>query len=161
MTALLEVTDLRVLLHTGRQPVRAVDGLSLAIHPGETFALLGESGSGKSITALSIMRLLPDAGEIVHGSVRLNGDELLTLPESAMRKVRGNRIGMIFQEPMLSLNPVMTTGAQIGEVLLQHSGLRGAALQIRILELMRQVGIPDPARRMAEYPFQFSGGMKQ
>lgn len=107
------------------------------------------------------MRLLPDAGEIVHGSVRLNGDELLTLPESAMRKVRGNRIGMIFQEPMLSLNPVMTTGAQIGEVLLQHSGLRGAALQIRILELMRQVGIPDPARRMAEYPFQFSGGMKQ
>lgn len=161
MTALLEVTDLRVLLHTGRQPVRAVDGLSLAIHPGETFALLGESGSGKSITALSIMRLLPDAGEIVHGSVRLNGDELLTLPESAMRKVRGNRIGMIFQEPMLSLNPVMTTGAQIGEVLLQHSGLRGAALQTRILELMRQVGIPDPARRMAEYPFQFSGGMKQ
>lgn len=96
MTALLEVTDLRVLLHTGRQPVRAVDGLSLAIHPGKTFALLGESGSGKSITALSIMRLLPDAGEIVHGSVRLNGDELLTLPESVMRKVRGNRIGMIF-----------------------------------------------------------------
>ncbi|MDF0677860.1 MAG: ATP-binding cassette domain-containing protein [Nitrosomonas sp.] len=161
MTALLEVTDLRVLLHTGRQPVRAVDGLSLAIHPGETFALLGESGSGKSITALSIMRLLPDAGEIVHGSVRLNGDELLTLPEFTMRKVRGNRIGMIFQEPMLSLNPVMTTGAQIGEVLLQHSGLRGAALQTRILELMRQVGIPDPAQRMAEYPFQFSGGMKQ
>ncbi|MCC6916609.1 dipeptide ABC transporter ATP-binding protein [Nitrosomonas sp.] len=161
MTALLEITDLRVLLHSGRQPVRAVDGLSLAVHPGETFALLGESGSGKSITALSIMRLLPDAGEITHGSIRLNGDELLTLPEYAMRKVRGNRIGMIFQEPMLSLNPVMTTGAQIEEVLLQHAHLRGTALQARVLELLRQVGIPDPARRMAEYPFQFSGGMKQ
>lgn len=161
MTALLEITDLRVQLHSGQQPVRAVDGLSLVIHPGETFALLGESGSGKSITALSVMRLLPDAGEITHGSIRLNGSELLTLPEYAMRKIRGNRIGMIFQEPMLSLNPVMTTGAQIEEVLLQHSHLRGAALQARILELLRQVGIPDPARRMAEYPFQFSGGMKQ
>lgn len=161
MTALLEINDLNVLLHTGRQPVHAVDGLSLAIQPGETFALLGESGSGKSITALSVMRLLPDTGEIVHGSIRLNGDELLTLPESAMRHIRGSRIGMIFQEPMLSLNPVMTTGEQIREVLLQHSGLRGTALQTRILELLRQVGIPDPTRRMTEYPFQFSGGMKQ
>jgi len=161
MTALLEINNLNVLLHTGRQPVHAVNGLSLVIHPGETFALLGESGSGKSITALSVMRLLPDAGEIVHGSIRLNGDELLTLPESTMRHIRGNRIGMIFQEPMLSLNPVMTTGAQIEEVLLQHSDLRGTALQTRILELLRQVGIPDPAQRMAEYPFQFSGGMKQ
>ncbi len=161
MTPLLKIADLSVVLHTGQQPVHAVDGLALAIQPGETFALLGESGCGKSMTALSVMRLLPEAGEIIRGSVRLNGDELLTLPESAMRKVRGNRIGMIFQEPMLSLNPVMTTGAQIGEVLLQHSGLRGAAVQTRILELLQQVGIPDPARRMAEYPFQFSGGMKQ
>ncbi|SEJ15672.1 dipeptide ABC transporter ATP-binding protein [Nitrosomonas eutropha] len=161
MTALLEINELKVQLHTGRQPVRAVDGLSLAIRPGETFALLGESGCGKSMTALSIMRLLPEAGEITHGSICLNGDELLALPESAMREVRGNRIGMIFQEPMLSLNPVMTTGAQIEEVLLQHSNLRGAAAQTRILELLRQVGIPDPARRIKEYPFQFSGGMKQ
>ncbi|MXS86285.1 ABC transporter ATP-binding protein [Nitrosomonas sp. HPC101] len=161
MTALLEINALRVQLRTDRQPIRAVDGLSLVIHPGETFALLGESGCGKSMTALSVMRLLPEAGEITHGSIRLNGDELLILPESTMRKVRGNRIGMIFQEPMLSLNPVMTTGAQIEEVLLQHFSLRGAAIQARILELMRQVGIPDPARRIKEYPFQFSGGMKQ
>ena len=161
MTALLEIDALKVQLRTGRQPVRAVDGLSLAIQPGETFALLGESGCGKSMTALSVMRLLPETGEVTQGSIRLNGEELLSLPESAMRKVRGNRIGMIFQEPMLSLNPVMTTGEQIEEVLSQHSGLRGAAAQARILELLRQVGIPDPARRIKEYPFQFSGGMKQ
>lgn len=125
MTALLEIDALKVQLRTGRQPVRAVDGLSLAIQPGETFALLGESGCGKSMTALSVMRLLPETGEVTQGSIRLNGEELLSLPESAMRKVRGNRVGMIFQEPMLSLNPVMTTGEQIEEVLSQHSGLRG------------------------------------
>lgn len=161
MTALLEINALKVQLRTGRQSVHAVDGLSFAIQPGETFALLGESGCGKSMTALSVMRLLPETGKITHGSIRLNGAELLSLPESAMRKVRGNHIGMIFQEPMLSLNPVMTTGAQIEEVLLQHSSLRGAAAQARILELLHQVGIPDPARRIKEYPFQFSGGMKQ
>jgi peptide/nickel transport system ATP-binding protein len=161
MTPLLEVNDLRVILQTGTSPVCAVDGLTLEICQGETFALLGESGCGKSMTALSIMRLLPEVGEIVQGSIRLNGDELLALPEASMRKVRGNRIGMIFQEPMLSLNPVMTVGAQIEEVLLQHSTLRGAAVQSRILELLRQVGIPDPFRRVTEYPFQFSGGMKQ
>lgn len=161
MTALLEIDALKVQLHTAQQPVRAVDGLSLTIHPGETFALLGESGCGKSMTALSIMRLLPDAGRITHGSIRLNGNELLALPEFAMRRVRGNRIGMIFQEPMLSLNPVMTTGEQIEEVLIQHTSLRGAAAQARILELLQQVGIPDPVQRIKEYPFQFSGGMKQ
>src|SRR5690606_34209227 len=134
---------------------------SLTIQPGETFALLGESGCGKSMTALSIMRLLPEAGNITHGSIRLNGNELLTLPESAMRKIRGNHFGMIFQEPMLSLNPVMTTGEQIEEVLVQHSNLRGAAAQTRVLELLQQVGIPDPENRIREYPFQFSGGMKQ
>ncbi len=161
MTALLEINALQVQLRTGRQPIRAVDGLSLTIQSGETFALLGESGCGKSMTALSIMRLLPETGEITQGSIRLNGNELLSLPESAMRKVRGNHIGMIFQEPMLSLNPVMTTGEQIEEVLLQHSKLKGTAIQTRILELLHQVGIPDPVRRIKEYPFQFSGGMKQ
>jgi peptide/nickel transport system ATP-binding protein len=161
MTALLEISALKVQLCTGQQPVHAVDGLSLTIQPGETFALLGESGCGKSMTALSIMRLLPEAGNITHGSIRLNGNELLTLPESAMRKIRGNHIGMIFQEPMLSLNPVMTTGEQIEEVLVQHSNLRGAAAQTRVLELLQQVGIPDPESRIREYPFQFSGGMKQ
>lgn len=161
MTPLLDVHNLEVHLHTGGQPVRPVDGVAFSVHSGKTFALLGESGCGKSMTALSIMRLLPDVGEIMRGSVRLNGDELLTLPESSMRSVRGKRIGMIFQEPMLSLNPVMTTGAQIEEILLQHTNLRGTAVRQRILELLHQVGIPDPPQRIAEYPFQFSGGMKQ
>jgi peptide/nickel transport system ATP-binding protein len=161
MTSLLEINNLRTILWTGMQPVRAVDGLTLEIYRGETFALLGESGCGKSMTALSIMRLLPEVGEIIQGSIQLNGDDLLMLPEAAMRAVRGNRIGMIFQEPMLSLNPVMTVGAQIEEVLLRHSSLRSVAMRARILELLEQVGIPDPTRRLAEYPFQFSGGMKQ
>ncbi|SDX47769.1 ABC transporter ATP-binding protein [Nitrosomonas halophila] len=161
MKPLLAIDNLRTILRTGAQPVRAVDGLTLEIQRGETFALLGESGCGKSMTALSIMRLLPDGGDIVQGSIRLNGDELLTLPEAAMRAVRGGRIGMIFQEPMLSLNPVMTVGEQIEEVLARHFTIGHAAAQARILELLAQVGIPDPARRKTEYPFQFSGGMKQ
>lgn len=161
MKPLLAIDNLTTILRTGAQPVRTVDGLTLEIQRGETFALLGESGCGKSMTALSIMRLLPDGGDIVQGSIRLNGDELLTLPEAAMRAVRGGRIGMIFQEPMLSLNPVMTVGEQIEEVLARHFTISHAAAQARILELLAQVGIPDPARRKTEYPFQFSGGMKQ
>ncbi|HEV7928890.1 MAG TPA: ABC transporter ATP-binding protein, partial [Nitrosospira sp.] len=125
------------------------------------FALLGESGCGKSMTALSVMRLLPESGEIVGGSVRLGEKDLLLLPEAAMRGVRGKRISMVFQEPMLSLNPVMTVAEQIGEVLRRHFDLRGLAEQQRIVEILNQVGIPDAPRRMHEYPFQFSGGMKQ
>ncbi|WP_187789225.1 ATP-binding cassette domain-containing protein, partial [Salmonella sp. S088_02709] len=116
----------------GATPVRAVDGLTLTISPGETFALLGESGCGKSMTALSIMRLLPDAGEIVAGQIRLDGADLLQLSESEMRKIRGKHIGMIFQEPMLSLNPVMTIAQQIEEVLKQHLNLPREAVQGRI-----------------------------
>jgi peptide/nickel transport system ATP-binding protein len=161
MSALLEINNLRTLLHTGKLPVRAVDGLSFKLNRGETFALLGESGCGKSMTALSIMRLLPDAGEILTGSINLNGRDLLQLPESAMRQVRGKQISMIFQEPMLSLNPVMTIAEQIAEVLSQHFRLDKPAAQKRILQLLDQVGIPDAKQRMHEYPFQFSGGMKQ
>ena len=161
MNALVEINQLRTVLHTGAEPIRAVDGLSLKINPGETFALLGESGCGKSMTALSIMRLLPDAGEIVSGHVDINGTDLLRLPELAMRTIRGKRISMIFQEPMLSLNPVMTIAEQIAEVLKQHLQLSDQAIQNRIVELLEQVGIPDAERRMHEYPFQFSGGMKQ
>ncbi len=161
MTFLLQIENLETILHTGATPVRAVDGLTLQIQQGETFALLGESGCGKSMTALSIMRLLPEAGEIVAGSIRIGGEDLLLLPEAAMRSVRGKRISMIFQEPMLSLNPVMTVAQQIGEVLQRHFNLRGTTVQERVLEIMNQVGIPDAARRMTEYPFQFSGGMKQ
>ena len=158
---LLEVNELRTWLASGETVVRAVDGLSFSIDAGETFALLGESGSGKSITALSIMRLLPDAGRVVSGEIRMDSADLLALPETAMRSVRGRRIAMIFQEPGTSLNPVMTVGAQIVEVLERHTDLRGEAAHDRTLELLESVGIPDSQRRLDEYPFQMSGGMKQ
>lgn len=161
MDNLLQIEQLETVLHTSDKPIRAVDGLSLSIAPGETFALLGESGCGKSMTALSIMRLLPDIGEIIAGKVKIHGTDILQLPETGMRKIRGKRIGMIFQEPMLSLNPVMTIAEQIEEVLKQHLNLTKDAAQHRIWELLEQVGIPDAPRRMHEYPFQFSGGMKQ
>jgi peptide/nickel transport system ATP-binding protein len=159
--ALLEVKHLSTWLDTGDAVVHAVDGLTFEIARGETFALLGESGSGKSMTALSVMRLLPDAGRIVSGQVLLDGTDLVALPEIAMRNVRGERIAMIFQEPASSLNPVMTVGSQIVEVLERHTKLRGAAADKRAVELLDSVGIPDAARRVHEYPFQMSGGMKQ
>jgi peptide/nickel transport system ATP-binding protein len=159
---LLQVRDLSVRIGRGERAVRPVDKVSFDIRPGETFALLGESGCGKSMTALALLRLLPEpAGEIIGGSVKLNGEELLGLTESGMRTVRGARIAMIFQEPMTSLNPVMTVGAQIAESVEQHLRLRGAAMRRRVLELLDQVGIPDVERRYDEYPHQLSGGMKQ
>ncbi len=158
---LLVVENLRVRLDAGKTQVRAVDGVSFSIDPHETFALLGESGCGKSMTALSLMRLLPEAGHIESGSVLLDGQDLLGLPEIAMRAVRGKRIAMIFQEPMTSLNPVMTIGKQIAETLHRHTDLRGQAVQARVLELLDAVGIPDAKARYHDYPFQFSGGMKQ
>ncbi|MCB1985689.1 MAG: ABC transporter ATP-binding protein [Burkholderiales bacterium] len=161
MNTLLEIDNLKTILHTGNNPVRAVDGLSIKINKGETYALLGESGCGKSMTALSIMRLLPDSGEILSGSIKLSGEDILQLPETGMRRIRGKQISMIFQEPMLSLNPVMTIAEQIDEVLKQHFKLDNKSAQNRILELLGQVGIPDAQRRMHEYSFQFSGGMKQ
>ena len=158
---LLHVVGLRTWVDAGSAVVRAVDGVSFDIARGETFALVGESGCGKSLTALSIMRLLPDAGQIVGGKIELDGVDLLALPETRMRDVRGARVAMIFQEPMLSLNPVMTVGAQIAETLERHTDLEGASLERRVLELLEAVGIPDAARRRHEYAFQLSGGMKQ
>ncbi|MBI5435921.1 MAG: ABC transporter ATP-binding protein [Nitrosomonadales bacterium] len=158
MTELLKVSSLVTRLNNG---ARIVDDISFSIQPGETFALLGESGCGKSMTALSLMRLLPDEIRIASGAVQLGGQDLLALPERAMREVRGGQMAMIFQEPGLSLNPVMTVGEQIAEALELHQKLRGAAAQGRCVELLDQVGIPDAARRMHEYPFQLSGGMKQ
>ncbi|MGH8633623.1 MAG: oligopeptide/dipeptide ABC transporter ATP-binding protein, partial [Burkholderiales bacterium] len=158
---LLRVRDLKTWLATGDAIVRAVDGVSFDVQRGETFALVGESGCGKSMTALSIMRLLPDAGGVVGGSVELDGSDLLQLPESRMRDVRGRRVGMIFQEPALSLNPVMTAGEQIAEAIRRHSRLTGVALEARVLELIEAVRVPDAARRCHEYPFQLSGGMMQ
>jgi peptide/nickel transport system ATP-binding protein len=158
---MLEVTDLRLGFVAGNRTLAAVDGISFAISKGETFALLGESGCGKSATAQGIMRLLPTAGRILGGSIRLDGENLLALPEAEMRERRGGKMAMIFQEPATSLNPVMTVGRQIGEVLWRHRGLAGQEARARGIELLRQVGIADPERRLDEYPFQLSGGMKQ
>ncbi len=159
---LLDVRNLKVRLGRGGNAVRPVDGVSFSIARGETFALLGESGCGKSMTALSLLRLLPQpAGEITGGSVRLDGEELLALPESGMRSIRGGRIAMIFQEPQTSLNPVMTVGAQIAESLALHKQMFGDAARAEVIRLLDAVGIPDAPRRYGEYPHQLSGGMKQ
>jgi peptide/nickel transport system ATP-binding protein len=158
---LLQIEGLRTWLAAGELSVRAVDGVDLEIRRGETFALLGESGCGKSMTALSILRLLPAAGRILAGAVRLDGTDLLRIPERQMRAVRGGRIAMIFQEPHTSLNPVLTVGAQVAESLHRHQGLGRRAIAARVVELLDAVGIPDPARRAGEYPHQLSGGMKQ
>jgi peptide/nickel transport system ATP-binding protein len=158
---MLKVDNLRLGFTAGKKTLAAVDGISFAISQGETFALLGESGCGKSATAQGIMRLLPAAGRILDGNVALEGEPLLSLSEADMRAYRGGRMAMIFQEPATSLNPVLTVGRQIGEVLERHLGLRGAAATERMVDLLRQVGIADPERRLTEYPFQLSGGMKQ
>ncbi len=159
---LLEVKNLNTWFDSRAGRANVVDDVSFSIRRGETFALLGESGCGKSMTALSIMQLLPNqAANNMSGEVLLEGQDLLQLPEVAMRTVRGNRIAMIFQEPMTSLNPVLTVGVQIGEVLTKHKGLKGAASKARIIELLEAVGIPDPTQRIDEYPHQLSGGMKQ
>ena len=159
---ILKVTDLKTWFHTDGGIVRAVDGISFEVRRGETFALLGESGCGKSMTALSIMRLVPEpTGRIVSGETWLGGQDLCALPEVAMRPLRGRRLSMIFQEPMTSLNPVMTVGSQIAETLEHHLSLGGTAAKKRSCDLLASVGIPDPIRRYDEYPHQMSGGMKQ
>jgi peptide/nickel transport system ATP-binding protein len=162
MTAgVLQVENLKVALDADAGLVKAIDGLSLSIRRGETFALVGESGCGKSMTALALMRLLPDSGSITHGSVTLEGQDVLALPESSMRAVRGGRIGMIFQEPATSLNPVMRVGEQVVEAIEAHTPLRGAAARAKAIEWLGRVGIPEPERRIDEYPFRLSGGQKQ
>ena len=158
----LEVRDLRTTLFTRRGEMKAVDGLSLTVGAGETVALVGESGCGKSLSALSIMRLLPDPpARIVGGEVRLNGRDIVALSEDRMLDVRGKEIGMIFQDPMSSLNPVATIEKQIVEVLTAHADLSRSAARARALELLELVGMPDAARRLDAYPHQLSGGMCQ
>jgi len=160
-TPLLTVNGLDVDVAGESGMTHAVKRLQLAISQRETFALVGESGCGKSMTALALLRLLPDAGRIVGGQIDLDGEDLNRLPESAMRGVRGGRIGIIFQEPSTSLNPVMRVGDQIIETLTAHTPLRGAAARARAIDWLRRVGIPEPERRIDDYPFQFSGGQKQ
>jgi peptide/nickel transport system ATP-binding protein len=158
---LLDVRDLRIAFASGRSLLAAVDGISFEVAAGETLALLGESGCGKSATALGLLRLLPAAGRMLGGEVRFAGRDLLRLPEAEMRAVRGGGMAMIFQEPATSLNPVLTVGRQLAEVLERHLGLAGPAVRARSLELLTAVGLADPERRLGEYPFQLSGGMKQ
>ncbi len=160
---LLEVNNLKTCFgDIDNKPIRAVDGVSFKINRGETFAILGESGCGKSITALSIMQLVPSpAGKITEGTIIYNGEDLLKKSEIEMRSVRGNRIAMIFQEPMTSLNPVLTVQQQIEEVLLQHRGLKGRAAWQEVIALLDSVGIPVAEQRAKDYPHQLSGGMKQ
>ncbi|HSN41131.1 MAG TPA: ABC transporter ATP-binding protein, partial [Burkholderiales bacterium] len=159
---LLEVDGLKTHFYTRDGVVRAVDGVSFSVHPGETLAVVGESGCGKSVTSLSILRLIASPpGRTVAGRLMFAGRDLLSLSESEMRAVRGNEISMIFQEPMTSLNPVLTIGRQIAETLTLHRGLsRGAALA-RAVEMLRLVNMPEPERRVAQYPHQISGGMRQ
>src|ERR1700731_438147 len=159
---ILEVADLRTWFFTRDGVVRAVDGVSFHVIPGETLAIVGESGCGKSVTALSILRLIPSPpGRIVSGMIRFAGRDLLGLSEAQMREVRGNEISMIFQEPMTSLNPVLTIGHQIAETLTLHQGLDRRAALAKAVDMLRLVHIPEARRRIGEYPHQLSGGMRQ
>lgn len=158
---LLSVADLRVAFRQGPEWVPAVAGVSFEIGKGECFALVGESGSGKSVTALSVLRLLPQNGRIQSGRVVLDGADVFAVSERDMGSIRGGKIGIVFQDPMTSLNPVLTIGQQIAETLMLHRHLKGVALRRRSMELLDQVGLPHPDRHLSEYPHQLSGGMRQ
>ena len=159
--ALLEVENLQTHFRTPDGVNRAVDGVSFHVEAGETLAIVGESGCGKSVTAMSILRLIPEPPGKIAGAIRFQGTDLLTLSDREMREMRGNDISMIFQEPMTSLNPVLTVGRQIGETLRLHQGLDTQAAEAAPIEMLRLVGIPEPKRRVREYPHQLSGGMRQ
>jgi peptide/nickel transport system ATP-binding protein len=157
---LIEVKDLGIRLNTSRGPAQAVRGVSFALKRGETLGLVGESGCGKSITALALMGLLPDSA-VVSGSIRLEGSELVGLSDASYCKLRGNRISMIFQEPMTALNPMHTIGRQVAEPLRRHTGCSAAEARKETIALLDRVGLPDAAKRVDAYPHQFSGGQRQ
>ncbi len=162
VTKLLEIRDLKTQFFTSAGVVRAVDGITYDVAPGETVAVVGESGCGKSVSAMSILRLIPDPpGRIVDGSIMFDGKDLLALSEAEMRDVRGRDIGMIFQEPMTSLNPVLTIERQLTETLEEHLDVTRAAARARALEMLNLVGISEPERRLKQYPHHLSGGMRQ
>ncbi|MFZ5517476.1 MAG: ABC transporter ATP-binding protein [Candidatus Zhuqueibacterota bacterium] len=159
---LLSVRNLKTYFYTSDGIARAVDDVSWSVNAGETIGLVGESGCGKSVTALSVLRLIPEPpGRIESGEIVFRGKNLLDLPLEEMRKIRGNEISMIFQEPMTSLNPVFTIGAQIMEVIQLHQGLKKKDARDKAIDMLRRVGIPSPERRVSEYPHELSGGMKQ
>jgi len=159
--SLITIDNLKTYFFTEEGTVPAVDGISLSIKQGETLGLVGESGCGKSVTSLSIMRLIPLPGEIVEGKIMFDSVDLLSLSEQEMRKIRGNKISMIFQEPMTSLNPVFTIGTQISEAIQLHQNLDKHEVKKRTIEMLRLVGIPSPELRFNDYPHQLSGGMRQ
>jgi peptide/nickel transport system ATP-binding protein/oligopeptide transport system ATP-binding protein len=162
MAELINIVNLQTHFKTDGKIVRAVDNISFSLQEKETVAVVGESGSGKSVTSLSIMRLIPNPpGEIVGGQVIFHGEDLLTLPEKKMREIRGNKISMIFQEPMTSLNPVHRIGDQIAEAIILHQGLKKQEAWNRAVDLLRTIGIPSPEKRAFDYPHQLSGGMRQ
>ena len=162
MVPALVIDNLHTRFFTRDGVVRAIEGLSLTVQAGEVLGIVGESGCGKSVTALSVMRLIPpQSGRIVQGTVRFEGQDLAALSDAEMRKIRGNQIAMVFQEPMTSLNPVHTVGGQIAEAVRIHQGLSRSAAMARAVEMLSLVRIPDPARRVHDYPHQFSGGMRQ
>lgn len=159
---LLKISDLATHFHTEEGVVKAVDGVDFEVRRGEVLGVVGESGCGKSMTSMSILRLVPKPqGKIVRGQMIFEGQDLLTLSEEEMRKIRGNRIALISQDPMTSLNPVLTVGEQIMEAIQLHQGLDKAAAKAKAIEMLRKVGIPSPEKRVDEYPHQFSGGMRQ
>ncbi|MBV9801793.1 MAG: ABC transporter ATP-binding protein, partial [Solirubrobacterales bacterium] len=158
---LLELEDLRTQIKLRSGTVHAVDGLSLALDAGETLGIVGESGCGKTMAAMSIMRLLPRGGYIAGGEIRLNGSDLVKLSAAELRKVRGNEIGMVFQDPMTSLNPTMTIGRQIAEVVLTHREVSKEQAMTRAAEVLDLVGLPRPAERLRDFPHQLSGGLRQ
>ncbi len=159
---LFEINELHTYFYTEAGTVKAVDGVSFDIYKGEVLAIVGESGSGKSVSALSINRLIPNPpGEIVSGTIKYNGINLLDLSYEEMRKYRGQDIAMIFQEPMTSLNPVFKIAVQMNEILMKHENLKWKEANERSIAMLDAVGMPDPAKRMKEYPHQFSGGMRQ
>jgi oligopeptide/dipeptide ABC transporter ATP-binding protein len=162
MAKLLEVKNLRTYFYTQEGVVRAVDGVSWDLEEGETLGLVGESGCGKSVTAMSILRLIPQPpGRIVDGEIIFEGKDLLKMDSNEIRSIRGNRIGMVFQEPMTSLNPVLTIGNQLTEAVKLHLGLEQEEADARAVELLEMVGIPEARQRLNDYPHQFSGGMRQ
>ncbi len=158
---LLTISNLSTHFPTEGGPVKAVDGITLQVAAGRVLGLVGESGCGKTMTALSVMRIVPPPGRVVGGSIRFQGQELLALGEREMQRVRGHRIAMIFQEPMTALNPVLTVGEQVAEMLRHHLKMSRAEAKARTIELFRQVGIPSPEERYRAYPHQLSGGLRQ
>ncbi|HEX3920842.1 MAG TPA: ABC transporter ATP-binding protein, partial [Streptosporangiaceae bacterium] len=161
MAPLLEISDLRTEIRLKQGTVHAVDGVSIHVDAGETLGIVGESGCGKTMTALSIMNLLPNGGSVVDGSITLDGQQINGLADDDMRRIRGNDIGMIFQDPLTSLNPTMTVGKQIAEAVKLHRGASTEQAMDRAAEVLNLVGLPQARERISEYPHQFSGGMRQ